>query len=277
MNWVCKTEAGSYEILKVNGPRPASAIAEAPLRPNGEPVDRMALLRIRRSYFLPESSTRAVLEDGENPPTFYRDMVTLDWHTPVPSPVPTFWFRDGEWSASETEGATERKAPCQTPSVVPFAEVDDAALAAEEIQRIAAAKLRKRKEVEGAYEQALSTVKAGYSESERAAWPQKEAEAKAWASLSAADKTSALSSMAYPLLVEEALQGDYSGTATARKAKVDGVASRVVANAQAYKQFAGKCTGVLKKAQADIDSVSGSYAEVTTALDALLPQWPRAQ
>lgn len=274
MNWVCKTENGDYEILGATGPKPISAVAEAPFRPNGKQVDKVSLLTIRRSYFVPGTATRVVLEGDTTPPMYYRNPVTMVWHTPVPDPVPVFWFRSSEWFAQETVGASEHEAARQVPQEVPFIEINQDALAAEEAELIIVEKYRKRLLLERRYEYALWTVKSNYPESEREAWPQKEAEAKEWSALSSTDKTAALASNAQPLLIGEALQGDSSGTASAKKAKVDAVAARVVANGLAYRTFSGECTGILKKALAEVQAVTGSLAEVEAALSAIEPAWP---
>lgn len=271
--WVCKTALSGPEVIR-SQTRPAKAVCEAPVRPDGNLVDRIELVILKWAYNIPGTQTRVeVADEHALPPMYYRNPVTHEWITPVPDPVPRFWFRNGEWFETETIDAESHPAARQVPPVYAFAELDQAAYAEALEGQIRAVRESRLAHIRAMYEFALSSVRGQYSQAEREAWPQKELEAKEWNSLSASDKSTAINS-AMSLIVEEALAGDYSGTIAAKKAKVDAVAARVIANSAAYRVFSGKCTGIMKKAIAEVNAMTGTVEELNAQYAAQQIDWP---
>jgi len=281
--WICKApELPNIEVIRSHS-KPGLGLCELPEdpdRPSG--YADVSYVQLRAHYFIPESSTKVELSKINDPiPTYFFNFASRTWNVLLHNEaVPEYWVDDQDvWHLRSLDPAPEGAeifVKSTTPERHYSAVILEGAKSTFLANTIPSLKNKKIAQVVNQYELLISNaVKKHYPQSERDTWPIKESEANAWNSLSDQDKLSMASTNAqFPLLYEEALRGVYTGTLSEKRASIQSVADRVLANAHAYKILSGKCTGLLKKAIEDVNAYSGTYDQTKQYLDNYTVAWP---
>lgn len=121
----------------------------------------------------------------------------------------------------------------------------------------------------------ISILKIGYSSEEVSSWPIKKMLAIQWLALSGAQKTSALSTTTYSLIINEACGDSNSDKVT----NTDSLANKIIQLAAIFESYVGSCVKAKKEAMKQINLINSEYSTAESEIQTIYSniQWPTVQ